>query len=465
MRVLNLYKYSAILIVVLFASCNKFLDVQPKGVVIPTKLDDYIALMSAPLEITRTSNNMQYLTDEIFLPDANRGSVATSFVGTSGVRAYDFAPELFDVTENDVDWNYAYRTIYIANTVILGLEANTESDLAKRNQVKGEALVHRAFAYLTLVNEYAKHYSSTSATDPGVPMPLKPDINALPARAKVKEVYEQIEKDLLEAAGILPETSTYTYRPNKASAYGVLARMYLYMGNWDKTYDYANMAFTISNFIYDYNTFVLSNPANPAASQITGYPGSTKDKRHIVLLKYCSKVGSFGNYGFLYSDDQKNLFAANDLRKTFGSTPVNYSGVALAGLGVMETSGIYDYNNGGITTQELILTRAEASARLNHTQPALDDLDLLRKKRFSGAYVNLTAATPAEALNLVLRERRIELAFSGLRLADIKRLNVEGRNINIQRGTKTILAGDPRFVLPIPAKVISLNGNIVPNPR
>lgn len=465
MKISNLYKCGVVLVAMLFSSCDKFLDVQPKGVVIPAKLDDYIALMSAPLEITRTSNNMHYLTDEIVLPEENRKTAATGFVGTSGVRAYDFEAELYDVTENDVDWNLAYRAIYIANTVIVGLETNTENDITKRNQVKGEALVHRAYAYLTLVNQYGKHYSSSAATDLGVPMPLRPDINALPSRATVKAVYEQIEKDLLEAAAILPTTSTYSYRPSKAGAYGVLARMYLYIGNWDKTYEYANKAFTISNFIYDYNVFSFVNPSNPAASQITGYPGAAIDRRHIVLMKYLVKVGSFGNYDFFYSDEQQNLFEANDLRKTFGSTTKNYSGVVLKGLGIMDTKAAYDYNNGGITTQELILMRAEASARLKNRQSALDDLNTLRKKRFSGTYVDLTAATDVDALNLVLRERRIELAFTGLRLADIKRLNVEGRNINIVHGNKTLLANSPRFVLPISAKVLSLNPNIEPNPR
>lgn len=465
MKIANLYKTTALLLVVLFTSCDKFLDIQPKGVVIPSKLDDYIALMSAPLEITRTGNNMHYFTDEITLPDAYRPSVAGSFIGNVAIRGYDFEKELYDVSENDLDWNLAYRAIYITNTVLVGLETNTENNLAKKNQVKGEALVHRAFYYLMLVNEYAKHYSTTAATDLGVPMPLKPDINALPDRASVKAVYDQIEKDLLTAADILPEKSAYTYRPNKAGAYGVLARMYLYMGNWEKTYEYANKAFAISNFIYDYNTFSWTNTTNPAAGQLLGYASTSVDKRHIVLLKYMAKVGSYGDYYFLYSDSQKSLYETNDLRFTFGATTKKFSGAALLGFGIMDNSGVYDYNNGGITTQELVLMRAEASARLNHTQAALDDLDLLRKKRFSGTYVNLTATTPAAALDLVLKERRLELAFQGFRLIDIKRLNLEGRNISIVHGAKTLSANDPRFVLPIPSKVISLNPNIAQNPR
>ncbi|WP_316817402.1 RagB/SusD family nutrient uptake outer membrane protein [Pedobacter nyackensis] len=480
MKLFKIYTYTTVLAVVLFTSCNKFLDVTPKGEVIPTTLDDYLALMSAPLQIGRTSNNTHFITDEINLPDAYRAG-ATNYPGPGAIRAYDFEAELYDVSEEDEDWNVAYRTIYVANSVLSGIETNTESNQTKRNQAKGEALVHRAYSYLTLVNEYAKHYSATAETDMGVPLNLKVDINALPVRASVKTVYTQIEKDLLEAADILSEKSAYNYRPNKAGAFGVLARMYLYMGNWAKTAEYAGKALAINNFIYDYNDFKLANETKPQSSAITGYPPSLLNKQHIVLGKYSLKVGSY-EYNYLFSDEQFGLFnpiprdltlpyepyKVNDFRETYGSSPFGYSGKTFVGegRGIKDTNGTYDYNNSGITTQELVLLRAEALARLNQTQSALDDLNMLRKKRIPTLkYVDLTAATPADALNLVLRERRIELAFSGLRLADIKRLNLEGRNISVTHGTKTLPANSPRFVLPIPSKVMSLNPNLIQNPR
>ncbi len=469
MKLFNIYKYAVVLVVVLFTSCNKFLDVEPKGKVIPTTLDDFIALLSDPY-ITRTSNNTHYFTDEIKLPDAYRAA-ASGYPGSGPVKAYDFEAELYDVSEVDKDWDYAYKTIYATNSVLSGLENNTETNQAKRNQAKGEALVHRAYTYLTLVNEYAKHYSSSADVDMGVPLNLKVDINALSARATVKALYTQIEKDLLEAADILPATSNYNTRPNKAAAYGTLARMYLYMGNWAKTEEYASKALAINSFIYDFNNFLPTS----SPSTITGYPGSSIDKKHIVLLKFGLFGGGY-DYNYLYSDEQYDFFNpvegpnkdnVNDLRQLFGSTSKSAWGtIIVGGKGISETAGPYDYNNSGITTQELILTRAEALARLDKTDLALDDLNTLRKNRIpKGKYADLTAATPADALNLVLRERRIELAFSGLRLADIKRLNLEGRAIRVTHGNKTLEPNSPRFVLPIPSKVISLNNNIIQNPR
>lgn len=446
-------------------ACNKFLDVIPKGVVIPTTLEDYEALLSAPLEMTRTSSNILHLTDELILEDDLRAT-ANSMVSKSAVKAYDFENDLYDSNEDDPDWNIAYRTIYIANTVLAGLETNTENDQEKKNRIKGEALVHRGYTYLTLVNEYAKHFNSaTAAADPGVPMPLKPDINALPGRSTVKEVYDQIEKDLLEAASLLYENSRFTYRPNKASAFGTLARMYLYKSDWQKAFDYADKAFKISNYIHDFNTFQWLDPSDKALSTLIGYPSATVDKKDIVLHKYLHIVTGYG-FGFLVSPAQYDLFEEGDLRREFGTSDKDWYGTTLPHPGVLETRGVYDYNNAGITTSELLLIRAEALARMNDYPAAMADLNYLREKRFETAlYKPLSASSGEEALDLVLLERRIELAFSGLRLFDIKRLNAEGRNIRVTHGDKTLQPDDPRFIIPIPSKILSLNSNIVPNPR
>lgn len=466
MKISTLYKSSLILLVVLFSSCDKHLDVKPKGIVIPSTLEDYQALLSNTQELSRTSNNSIYMSDELELTDGYRAG-AINFAGNAAIKAYDFQDELYDVTESDEDWRIAYRTIYICNTILSGLENNTENNPTKRDQVKGEALVHRAYTNLSLVNEYAKHYSATANTDLGIPMPLKVDINALLPRVSIKTVYQQIEKDLLEAAAILPEKSNFNYHPNKAAAYGTLARMYLYMGNWNKAYEYADKAFKINNFIYDYNTFAYSVPDNKTTGQLLGYPNITLDKKHIVLQKFSNKAGGF-NYFFTFSNEQKALYGTGDLRLELASSPRNYSGTIFpnAGLGIIDIKGPYDYNNSGITTQELLLIRAEANARLGNTAPALADLELLREKRIkTDNYTKLTASSPEEAVNLVLKERRLELAFSSARLIDIKRGNLEGRNISIVHGPKTLAANDPKFVLPIPSKVMSLNPNIIQNPR
>lgn len=103
-------------------------------------------------------------------------------------------------------------------------------------------MVGRAFEYLTLVNAYANHYDpSTAATDPGVPLMLDKNINKTNLqRATVQEVYDQIKADLDEAAPNLPEKPVLNaYRASKPVGYGMLARMYLYMGDYKKALENA----------------------------------------------------------------------------------------------------------------------------------------------------------------------------------------------------------------------------------
>lgn len=458
----NIFKLALIPAVLTLGSCDSFLDEVPKGVVIPQTLADFEALMSAPRVVSVTANNSFYATDEINLPEAHRAP-AMGYPGRDAVNIYDFKPEHYDISENDPDWNMAYKAIYTFNTVLQEIEKNNENDLVKKNRLKGEALVHRAFTYLTLVNQYGKHYSSTADQDLGVPLPLKPDINALLKRESVARVYQQIEQDLLSSIDLLPITPTYNHRPSKGAAHGALARMYLYQGKWQQALDHANEALAINNFIYDYNTFSYANPEN-RRGVLNGYPTAINEKKHIIFHKYFHKVGAF-DFQFLLSNEQFSLYKTGDLRELYGTSPKGYSNV-LPGQGVLETNGAYDYNNGGITTQEMYIIAAEAAARLQLLPEALDKLNKLRIKRFTTAsYVALTSQDANEVLNWALMERRLELAFMGQRLTDIKRLNQEGQNIRIKRGEQFIESNSPLLVFPIPAKNMDSNKNLVQNPR
>ncbi len=73
--------------------------------------------------------------------------------------------------ESDPDWESLYNQIYVTNLVILQVMDAKNGTQQEKEQLLAEARVHRAYAYLTLVNLYAKHYTaSTAATDAGVPL-------------------------------------------------------------------------------------------------------------------------------------------------------------------------------------------------------------------------------------------------------------------------------------------------------
>ncbi|MDO4702980.1 RagB/SusD family nutrient uptake outer membrane protein [Tannerella sp.] len=455
----------AIIAFIALSACDDFLDIKPKGVVVPSTLSDFEYLLSEPYVFSRTSNMSAYMTDEITLPDDNRGDVR--LVGISAIRAYDFEPLFFELDETDSDWENAYKTIYTCNTILTGIDKAESSPGIDRNRIRGEALVHRAFTYLQLVNAYAKHYDpATADTDMGVPMPLKPDINALLPRSSVKEVYALIENDLLEAAELLPDKAKHNYKPTKGAAYGILARVYLYKADYPKARTYAQKALDANNYLYDYNRDTAWVDPQAKYRGLKNFPNVTDDIKDIILYKYQSKVGAYA-FTFFMSPELEAMYAPGDLRFTLGTTQQDWYGAALKGIGIL-SSNIFvgNYKYGGVQTNEMYLIRAEANAREGKIAEALNDLNSIRVKRFTPeTYADLNASNKEEALQLVLRERRLELAFSGLRLADIKRLNREGHNIIVTHGKVTLTPDDNRLVMPIANKVLARNPNIKQNPR
>jgi hypothetical protein len=71
---------------------------------------------------------------------------------------------------------------------------------------------------------------------------------------------------------------------------------------------------------------------------------------------------------------------------------------------------------------EMYLNRAEANAKAGNVKKALDDVDLIRTNRgLENALYNGVVPDGATALDVVLNERRIELAFEGQRAIDVYR--------------------------------------------
>ena len=104
-----------------------------------------------------------------------------------------------------------------------------------------QAYTLRGFLYFKLVNIFGEPVNS-NPNALGVPLKLNSGVedseNAL-ARRTVKEVYDQVLSDLLEAERLystLPVEKQFTrdYRTNLPMVELLLSRVYLYLENWEK---------------------------------------------------------------------------------------------------------------------------------------------------------------------------------------------------------------------------------------
>jgi hypothetical protein len=122
----------------------------------------------------------------------------------------------------------------------------------------------------------------------------------------------------------------------------------------------------------------------------------------------------------------------------------------------------------GLGMGELYLTMSECYARQGDVNNAMFYLNKLIKSRWkAGQYIPYTAATPDEALNVILQERRKELVFRGLRYTDVRRLNQtplpHSLLRTVQGNTYELPPNDLKYALPIPEQVLRFNKLIKQN--
>lgn len=323
-------------------------------------------------------------------------------------------------------WSSTYNIIFVANAAIEGLSSSQETTPAVKQHLLGEAKFIRAFCYFYLVNLFGD-----------VPLVRSTDwkINAQLPRTPKSEVYQQIIADLKEAQGLLSSnylsaniisTTTERVRPTKWAAAALLARAYLYTG------DYLNAEAQASAVISNatlYNLSSLSNAFLKNSTETiwslqpvrTGTQSNTGEGGIFVLPATGPNTSSYPVY---LSNNIVNSFEVTDQRKTtwiktvtVGNSTYNYP---------------YKYKIGRVntTTQEYImmlrlseqyLIRAEARAQQNNISGAQADLNAIRAR---AGLLNTVAADKTSLLTAILHERRVELFTEwGHRWFDLKRTN------------------------------------------
>ena len=160
---------------------------------------------------------------------------------------------LYDYSRNmqssltEYTWELGYRTIGNCNEVISRIKELGNASTTEETIMMGENYYLRALCYFLLVNEFAQPYSNNPTQNPGLPLKLLPGIldEDMPkTRSTVAEVYDQVVKDLKDAitymtlpTGTKPKSNIYG---TKEAAEALLARVYLYMENWEDAYTMAD---------------------------------------------------------------------------------------------------------------------------------------------------------------------------------------------------------------------------------
>ena len=170
----------------------------------------------------------------------------------STFKLYDYSRNIASST-TEYTWELGYRVIGNCNKIIEIIQGLGNESTREQTIMMGENYYLRALSYFLLVNEFAQPYSNNPTQNPGLPLKLTSDPNDLPqSRSTVAEVYDQVVLDLKDAITYLTlqqgETPKSNIYATKEAAEALLARVYLYLENWDGAWEMANKVITSGRF-------------------------------------------------------------------------------------------------------------------------------------------------------------------------------------------------------------------------
>jgi len=395
------------------AGCKKFVQINPPNdrIVTASVFNNANAATAAVLSI------YTQMTAESYSMSLNCGLLSDE------LKNYSNAPSLIGYYTNSMSpmgtsatlWNSAYNYIYRANAIIEGLKNNNDIDKIINNQLTGEAKFIRAYWYFYLANCYGD-----------VPLVTSTDytVNSQQARTARSAVHQQVIKDLEEAEGMLnshfvdQSDTTITadrVRPTKWAAIALLARTYLYTGDYTKAEKNATEVINNSSLFsleQDLNKVFLAN-STETIWQLGVFPPTLTNTLdgYAFILKAAPRNNGNGNISTI-SDQLLSAFESGDQRKTnwiggFTTTdppvvtyyfPYKYK--------VYQSSDITEYIM-MLRLAEQYLIRAEARVQLGQDPVSvLEDLNIIRNRAGLSDYSG--GIDKESLLDTILHERQVE---------------------------------------------------------
>ncbi len=382
-------------------------------------------------------------------------------------------------------WLQSYKLIYGSNLIIEHIADGTSAGL---DQLKGENLFLRALAHFNLVRLFGRPYTQGNGANPGVPVILTSSPAQDVTRNTVKEVYDAVIKDLEQAATLMKTKKNANFASREV-ALALLSRVYLYMNDNEKAISYANQVIESGRYSLATTDMYIKSPTLvPETNPETIFNfrhtlADNKDKNAVGSLYYNDPATLSTGWGEYYTSQAlMDLLMKHpeDARLNF-ITPHYINGV----LQYRGTSPQYFINKfnwqEGIANlaspvylrlAEMYLNRAEAYAKTGKSEEALQDVNLIRKRAGltgSALYTTGDLKGHASVLEVVLEERRLELAYEGHRPGDLYRNNLPlVRAYPGLHGTDNfhfrVEPTDPRVVFYIPEREIIVNPGLVQNP-
>lgn len=445
MKYNRIYKNCVIAVLFLLGGCSNFLDQAPDDRV------DIRTLEQAEQVVTGAYNDFGFRSLDVCTDNYTRVTgVSNSYSIIEDL--YTWSRDFRDQEHQDCPstyWEMSYGTIATVNHALEELEQiDVQPDeKAYADAIRGEALLIRSYQHFMLVNVFAKHYNKTTAAeDLGVPYVKTVEKQMVQhyERNTIEEVYEEAEKDLLEAIRLLEANPQY-FKKNKY--HFTFATMYLYASRF---YTWRNRN---GKDVEDAIKYADKSIAAFGGMQVmrdwieygTDYNGQTDiTQAEVGMVQECDTwtVGAALCYSMTISVRdkyfKKNPFGFSDYRIV-----QNYS--YPGDMFVPAFYFVIDYQTMKTATDifplaEAMLNAAEGYTRQGLYNNALTYLHELGKHVYKDynpeivhvenlkSLYNTTSGTDA-MIQYILFERRIQFLCKGMRWFDIRRYNLEVEHV------------------------------------
>ncbi|QCX01955.1 RagB/SusD family nutrient uptake outer membrane protein [Aggregatimonas sangjinii] len=396
-------------------------------------------------------------------------------------------------------WPKAYEVIAGTNEAIFSAN-NLDAEPAQIDPVRAQAHFFRAYTYYHLVRLFG--------SIPYLDAPVE-DINVALSISKTSadEVYSNIIADLEEAKLNLPDVQPTTALPSKATAAAFLASVYLTLGDFQKAYDEAKFVIDREGdfglaleadyqdlfnagvrsseplLTLDFNGFSDGDTGRDYAPALTGIRANERgnigggwsvavptinvynrwdgrDYRKAVSL---DTTGIFN--GVEESFDKFPEFDSRNIQSAYIAKYTRLIGASGTGNG---RASSLNYNL--MRYAEVLLIAAEA---LNEITPGSDEaagyVNRVRERARNGNDSGFPediedGMSQDEFRDMVLEERKWELAFEFKRWYDIKRRQL-GSEVFGPDGLEPQPNFDPArdYLFPLPGDELERNPNLAPN--
>ena len=441
------------IVLIVLAGCEDFLSVSPQGELtqeaFPTTREDALQTTNA---VYTTLRNWHYHSGgfpilDIMSDDAHKGSNPNDAANTVG--PYDDFTHT--PTQDGLDrwWNALYEGIKRANVVLERVEP-IAMDQQLKSRYLAEASFLRGLYYFDLVRAWG-----------GVPMVTSVEADFEVPRSSAGEIYDLIEQDLLFAIDNLPVKSAYgpndLGRATKGAAQALLAKVYLFQQDFAGAEQYAMQVINSGEYGLEPDFYDANGPGGEHGIESVLEVGAVETAgTNNGGNQYANTQGVRGtpNRGWGFnrpSVDLREAFGANDPRQdaTIIELGEVIDGIEILGDGTTpdemtdengflqiesynqkvwipgtSTDTQFGHNRRIIRYADVLLMAAEALNENDKPGEALTYLNQVRERARQDnpdILPDITETNKDALRDLIIEERRVELALEGHRYWDLVR--------------------------------------------